>query len=74
VWKKEKIYVFFDEIHKLDGWGSKIKLLYDIFPNIKFFVSGSSSIELEREAYSNIVGRHFLLKIDPLSLKEFFEL
>ncbi|MEM3012796.1 MAG: hypothetical protein QW084_05480, partial [Candidatus Hadarchaeales archaeon] len=35
---------------------------------------GSSSVELEREAYSNLVGRHFLLKVDPLSLKEFFEL
>jgi predicted AAA+ superfamily ATPase len=73
-WKKEKICVFFDEIHKLDNWGQKIKLLYDVFPNIKFFVSGSSSVELEKEAYSNLVGRHFLLKVNPLSLKEFFEL
>ncbi|MEM2865783.1 MAG: AAA family ATPase [Candidatus Hadarchaeales archaeon] len=73
-WKKEKIYAFLDESHKLEGWGSKLKLLYDAFPNIKFFASGSSSVELEREAYSNLVGRHFLLKVDPLSLKEFFEL
>mgnify|MGYP000682586021 CR=1 FL=1 len=73
-WKKEKIYVFLDEINKLDGWGSKIKLLYDVFPNIKFFVSGSSYVELEKEAYSNLVGRHFLIKLEPLSLKEFFEL
>ncbi len=73
-WKKEKIYVFLDEIHKLEDWGSKLKLFYDAFPNIKFFASGSSSVELEREAYSNLVGRHFLLKVDPLSLKEFFEL
>ncbi|MEM5874522.1 MAG: ATP-binding protein [Candidatus Aenigmatarchaeota archaeon] len=73
-WKNEKIYVFLDEIHKLDGWASKLKLFYDNFPNIKFFVSGSSSVELEREAYSNLVGRHFLLRVEPLSLKEFFEL
>ncbi|MEM4202126.1 MAG: ATP-binding protein [Candidatus Hadarchaeum sp.] len=73
-WKREKIHVFLDEIHKLEGWGSKLKLLYDAFPNIKFFASGSSSVELEREAYSNLVGRHFLLKVDPLTLKEFFEL
>ena len=73
-WKKDKIYVFFDELHKVKGWASKLKILYDTFPNIKFFVSGSSSVELEKEAYSNLVGRHYLIKISPLSLKEFFEL
>ncbi|MEM1546763.1 MAG: ATP-binding protein [Candidatus Methanomethylicia archaeon] len=73
-WKREKIYVFLDEIHKLTDWGLKLKLLYDVFPNIKFFISGSSSVDLEKEAYSNLVGRHFLLRLNPLSLKEFFEL
>ncbi len=73
-WKREKIYVFFDEIHKVSNWASKLKILYDSFPNIKFFVSGSSSVDLEGEAYSNLVGRHYLLKLDPLSLKEFYEL
>jgi hypothetical protein len=73
-WKKDKIYVFFDELHKVKGWASKLKILYDTFPKIKFFVSGSSSVELEKEAYSNLVGRHYLIKISPLSLKEFFEL
>jgi predicted AAA+ superfamily ATPase len=73
-WKRERIYVFFDEIHKLTDWSLKLKLLYDALPNMKFFVSGSSSVDLEREAYSNLVGRHFLIRIMPLSLKEFFEL
>ncbi|MGC9132742.1 MAG: ATP-binding protein, partial [Candidatus Micrarchaeia archaeon] len=27
-WRKEKIYVFFDEIQKLKDWSSKIKFLY----------------------------------------------
>ena len=40
-WKKEKIYVFFDELTKLEDWASKIKLIYDSSPNIKFFVSSS---------------------------------
>ena len=73
-WKSEKIYVFFDEIHKLKDWSSKLKIFYDNFPNIKFFVSGSSSVDLEKEALSNLVGRHFLIRIGPLSLKEFYEL
>jgi len=73
-WKNEKIFVFFDEINKLADWSSQLKILYDALPNIKFFVSGSSSVDLEKEAYSNLVGRHFLIKIMPLTLKEFFEL
>jgi predicted AAA+ superfamily ATPase len=73
-WKNEKIFVFFDEIHKLSNWSSQLKILYDNLPNIKFFVSGSSSVDLEKEVYSNLVGRHFLIKMMPLTLKEFFEL
>lgn len=73
-WKKERIYAFFDEIQKLENWGPKIKLFYDLYPNIKFFVSGSSSVDLEKEAISNLIGRYYLLRVEPLSLKEFYEL
>jgi hypothetical protein len=73
-WEKEKIFVFLDEIQKLKDWSSQLKQLYDNFPNIKFVVSGSASLELEKEAKDNLAGRYFLREIPPLSLKEFFEL
>ncbi len=73
-WRKEKVYLFFDEIQKLKDWSSKIKLLYDNFPNLKIIVSGSASILIEEEALSNLAGRYFLIKMEPLSLIEFFEL
>jgi len=73
-WKKEKIFVFFDEIAKLGAWASKIKLIYDAFPNIKFVVSSSSSIGLEQEAMENLAGRYFLMNIKPLSFVEYLEL
>ncbi|MGC8911876.1 MAG: ATP-binding protein [Nitrososphaeria archaeon] len=73
-WRREKVYLFFDEIQKLRGWSSKIKLLYDNFPNLKIVLSGSASILIEREALSNLAGRYFLIKMEPLSLMEFFEL
>ncbi len=73
-WEKEHIYVFLDEIQKLDNWSSQLKLFYDNFPNIKFFVSGSASIQLEQNAMADLVGRHFTIKVTPLSLIEFFEL
>jgi predicted AAA+ superfamily ATPase len=73
-WRRENIYVFLDEIQKLEGWSSKIKILYDNFPKIKFIVSGSASIQLASEAVSDLAGRYFLEEVKPLSLEEYYEL
>ena len=73
-WKKEKFFVFLDEVTKLDEWASKIKLIYDAFPNIKFVISSSSSVRLEEEAIKNLAGRYFLINIKPLSFREYLEL
>ena len=73
-WKKEKIFVFLDEVTKLDEWASKIKLIYDAFPNIKFLISSSSSVRLEEEAIKNLAGRYFLINTKPLSFREYLEL
>jgi predicted AAA+ superfamily ATPase len=73
-WKKEKIFVFLDEIQKLKNWSSKVKLIYDHFTNVKFMISGSASLMLESEAMENLAGRYFMEEIPPLSIKEYFEL
>jgi len=73
-WKKNDIFVFLDEIQKLKDWGAKIKIIYDNFPRIKFIVSGSASMKLEKEALDNLAGRYFIIDVTPLSIKEYFEL
>jgi len=73
-WEKEKVYIFLDEIQKLKNWSSQIKIIYDNFPNVKFILSGSASLFLEKEAKENLAGRYFLIEMPPLSLKEYFEL
>lgn len=73
-YKKEKIFVFLDEITKLNKWASELKLIYDSCPNIKFYISSSSSINLEEQSIINLAGRYFLINIYPLSFKEFLEL
>ena len=73
-YKKEKIFVFFDEITKFKKWAGELKLIYDSSPNIKFCISSSSSINLEEEAVKNLAGRYFLINITPLSFREFLEL
>ena len=73
-WKKEDVLVFFDEIVKLPGWASKLKILYDAFPNIKFVVSASASIALEKAAMKSLAGRYFLMRVDPLDFREYLEM
>lgn len=73
-WEKEKVFLFFDEIQKLEKWGNKIKILYDHFPKLKIIVSGSSSVDLEKEAISTLTGRYFNVKVNPLFFKEFLQM
>ena len=73
-YKKEKIFVFFDEITIFKRWASELKLIYDSLPNIKFYISSSSSINLEEEAVKTLAGRYFLINVNPLNFKEFLEL
>jgi predicted AAA+ superfamily ATPase len=73
-YKKEKIFVFMDEITKHSGWADSLKIIYDSHPDIKFYLSSSSSINLEEEAIKNLAGRYFLISIQPLSFKEYLQL
>ena len=73
-WKEEKIYLFLDEAQKLENWSQQIKLLYDAFPNIKFVLSGSASLQLERRAMDNLAGRHYIIDVPVLSLTEYYSL
>lgn len=73
-WKKEKVFVFFDEIQKLPNWSSKIKILYDNLPNLKICISGSASVMIESEAIENLAGRFFSFELSPLTLQEFSDL
>ena len=73
-WKTESTYVFLDEIQKHRNWSSKIKILYDTHPNIKFVISGSATLKMEVDAMKDLAGRYFFIDMLPLSLKEFVEL
>ena len=73
-WRNEKLFLFLDEIQKLDGWSGQLKMLYDSFANLRMVVSGSASLRLHKEALDNLAGRHFSLDVPPLSIVEFYEL
>src|SRR3989344_2539950 len=42
--RNEKFLIALDEIQKLNNWSEQLKAIYDIYPNIKFIISGSESL------------------------------
>ena len=66
-----KIFLFVDEIQKLNDWANKIKLIYDRYPNIKIFISGSSNLSLQSNSKESLAGRFFEFLIEPMHFDEF---
>jgi len=69
---KEGRYCFLmDEYHYVKDSGKKLKLLYDTFENVKFVVTGSSSLELSGAMAKFLVGRVFFFELFPFTFHEF---
>jgi len=70
----DKIYLFFDEVQKVEDWENKIKVYYDLYPNLKIFLSGSASLTLSRKSKESLAGRIYDFNLMPLTFKEFLEM
>lgn len=69
--RQKRWYIFIDEFQYLPEGGQKLKLLYDTYENIKFAITGSSSLELNWHTAKFLVGRVFLFNLYQLSFAEF---
>lgn len=70
--KYNKIFIFLDEVQRIEGWEKYIRSIYDEFKGkIKIFVSGSTSKLTESEFSSLLTGRHITIHVYPLSFREF---
>jgi len=67
-------YIFLDEIQYIEKWQHILKRYYDNEPNIKFVISGSSSLFVKKKTTESLAGRIFEFKLPPLSFEEFLEL
>lgn len=65
----DTIYIFLDEIQKVDDWQNNIKVYYDLYPNIKFILSWSSSVFLK--STESLAGRIQITEIKPLFFEEY---
>lgn len=69
--KNEKIFVFLDEIQKLDNFQNQLKVYYDLYPNIKFIISGSVSLFIRKKTQESLAGRVLSFFVSPLDFSEY---
>lgn len=70
---KKKAFIFLDEIQKLEGWPSKVKLSYDANPKLKIFLTGSAQITMWRGTRESLAGRFFDFELKPLDFEEYLD-
>ena len=66
-------YIFLDEIQKVPYWQDVLKRLYDARDDLKFFVSGSASLQIKKSKES-LAGRIFDFHLPVLTFREFLEM
>ena len=69
--KKEQVFIFLDEIQKLPNFQNQLKIYYDLYPNLKFFISGSTSLFLKKKTQESLAGRIISFYLPPLDFKEY---
>jgi predicted AAA+ superfamily ATPase len=72
--KYKTVYLFLDEVQRINGWERYIRSIHDEFKDkIKIFVSGSSANLLSKEYSKLLTGRHLTTQVLPLNFREFLQ-
>lgn len=69
--REEKVYVFLDEIQKCKNWENEIKKYYDLYPKLKFIISGSESLFIKKRSKETLAGRIFEFTLSPFTFREY---
>ncbi len=67
-------YIFLDEIQYVNKWQHILKRYYDTRPKIKFIISGSASLFIQKKSNESLAGRIYEFKLPPLDFEEFLEM
>lgn len=66
-------WIAFDEIHKYPNWSKELKSIYDTFPELQIFCSGSSALEIFKGTH-DLSRRAIQYLMQGMSFREFIEL
>lgn len=69
--KEKFLYIFIDEIQRLENPGKFLKGIYDLGLPVKLIVSGSSSLEIKSKIFESLAGRKMIFYLWPFSFKEY---
>ena len=69
--KMDRLFIFLDEVQKLNNFQNQIKIYYDLYPNLKFFLSGSTSLFIKKRTQESLAGRLKSIFLPPLSFSEY---
>ena len=69
--RDEQPLIVFDEIHKYKDWKNYLKGFYDAYKDYyHILVTGSARLDVYKSSGDSLMGRYFVLRIYPLSLRE----
>ncbi len=66
-------WIVFDEIHKYPEWSKELKSIYDTFPELTIFASGSSALEIHKGSH-DLTRRAAVYSMQGMSFREFLSL
>lgn len=66
-----KVYIFIDEVHFIKNWQKFLKVYFDRKYNIKFIITGSSSLHLFKDSNESLLGRIENIYVLPLTFAQF---
>jgi predicted AAA+ superfamily ATPase len=69
-WDRSAPFVIFDELHKMRKWKLWLKGIVDSGRKSHLIVTGSARMDTARKMGDSLAGRHFLVRLNPLDLKE----
>lgn len=70
--KKERVYLFFDEIQNVNEWEKSINGYYKL-ENTDVYITGSNSKLLSKEFSTLLTGRYTNIRLYPFSFNEFLD-
>ncbi|MBS3777570.1 MAG: ATP-binding protein [Bacteroidales bacterium] len=62
--------LFIDEAQRIPDIGINLKIIHEELPELRVFITGSSSIHIATQVAEALTGRKFVFSLYPLSLKE----
>ncbi|WP_028298948.1 ATP-binding protein [Olivibacter sitiensis] len=63
-------FLFIDEVHKYGQWSRELKVMYDVFPQLKVVFSASSALDIYR-GEADLSRRVFTYSLPGMSFREF---